>query len=95
MIFAPFFHRDDQRLPYAHHFTPEIWLDGRAQHSWSLVPFSAGPAGCAGRNLALLVASTLLAGLLEDHEFRLTSPAPLDPGVRSPGPSTPSRCASR
>ena len=89
VIFAPFLHRDDQRLPYADQFTPEIWLDGRAQDNWSLVPFSAGPAECAGRNLALLVASTLLAALLERHEFRLTSPARLDPQRPLPGTLNP------
>ena len=95
VIFAPYFHRDDQRLPYADQFTPELWVDGRAQDNWSLVPFSAGPAECAGRNLALLVASTLLAALLERHEFHLTSPAPWSHDVRCQAPSTPSGCASR
>ena len=89
VIYAPYFHRDGQRLRYADQFTPEIWLDGRAQHSWSLVPFSAGPAECAGRNLALLVATTLLAVLLEGHEFRLMSPASLDPRRPLPGTLNP------
>jgi cytochrome P450 len=89
VIYAPYFHRDGQRLPYADQFTPELWLDGRAQHSWSLVPFSAGPAECAGRNLALLVATTLLAALLEGHEFRLMSPASLDPRRPLPGTLNP------
>jgi cytochrome P450 len=89
VVFAPFFHRDDQRLPYADRFTPELWLDGRAQDSWSLVPFGAGPAECAGRNLALLVASTLLAALLERHEFHLASPASLDPRRPLPGTLNP------
>jgi hypothetical protein len=26
LIFAPYFHRDDQRLPYADRFAPEVWL---------------------------------------------------------------------
>jgi cytochrome P450 len=85
VIYAPYFHRDERRLPYADQFTPEIWLDARAQHSWSLVPFSAGPAECAGRHLALLVATTLLAVLLEGHEFRLLPPASLDPQRPLPG----------
>lgn len=72
-IFTPFFHRDDQTLPYAHSFTPDIWLDGRAQDNPALVPFSAGPAECPARNLVLTVTSTLLASLLADREFQLTS----------------------
>jgi cytochrome P450 len=37
------------------------------------VPFSAGPAGCPGRNLVLFVTSTLLASLLDKADFTLTS----------------------
>lgn len=78
-VFAPFFHRDDQTLPYADRFTPEIWLDGRAGDNPSLVPFSAGPGECPGRNLMLYVSSTLLATLLRRHDFRLASASPVDP----------------
>jgi cytochrome P450 len=73
LVFAPFFHRDDQNLPYAHSFTPEIWLDGRAQQNPALVPFSAGPGECPARNLVLMVTSVLLAALLEKRDFLLTS----------------------
>ncbi|QFU88168.1 cytochrome P450 [Amycolatopsis sp. YIM 10] len=78
LIFAPFFHRDEEELPFAHRFTPEIWLDGRAQEHPALVPFSAGPAECPGRNLVLLVTSTLLSALLERAEF--TALTTLEPG---------------
>jgi hypothetical protein len=89
VVLAPFFHRDDERLPYADHFTPGIWQDGTAQASGSLVPFSAGPAICAGQNLVLFLASTLLASLLERHDLRLTSEPPLYPGRRLPGTLSP------
>ncbi|AXB43763.1 cytochrome P450 [Amycolatopsis albispora] len=78
LIFAPFFHRDEEELPFAHWFIPEIWLDGRARQHPALVPFSAGPAECPGRNLVLLVTSTLLSALLERAEF--TALKPLEPG---------------
>jgi hypothetical protein len=26
VVFAPYFHRDDQRLPFADRFAPELWL---------------------------------------------------------------------
>lgn len=77
MIVVPAFHRDDETLPFAHRFEPDIWLDGRAQTYPQLVPFSAGPAECPGRNLVLFVTSSLLAHLLSALDWRLTSqPAP-------------------
>lgn len=71
MIFAPFFHRDETRLPEAHRFAPELWLRERGADAWPLVPFSGGPAVCPGRNLTLMVASQILARLLRRHDHRL------------------------
>jgi cytochrome P450 len=77
MIATPAFHRDNELLPFADAFTPDIWLDGRAQQYPQLVPFSAGPAECPGRNLVLFVTSTLLAQLLVATDFQLqSSPRP-------------------
>ncbi|CAM01397.1 cytochrome P450 [Saccharopolyspora erythraea NRRL 2338] len=69
LVFAPLFHRDETAADFAHAFTPEAWLDGRAEHHSALVPFSAGPGRCPGENLVLLVTSTLLAVLMRDAEF--------------------------
>jgi cytochrome P450 len=63
LIAVPAFHRDPDLLPFANDFAPDIWLDGRAGQYPQLVPFSAGPAECPGRNLVLFVASTVLANL--------------------------------
>ncbi|KUH82036.1 MULTISPECIES: cytochrome P450 [unclassified Mycobacterium] len=82
MIVTPAFHRDDDLLPFAHSFVPQIWLDGTAQSYPQLVPFSAGPAECPGRNLVLLVTSTLLAHMMSALRLELTS----DP---KPGPDQP------
>jgi cytochrome P450 len=84
LLYAPFFHRDDQRLPYADRFTPDLWLDERSRQDWPLVPFSDGPAGCPGRNLVLLLASTMLAALLDGGSLALTPGRRLDP-TRLPG----------
>lgn len=73
LILSSFFHRDEWTLPYADRLTPEIWLDGRASDG-PLIPFSAGPAACAGRNLVLFLTSSLLAALLDAADFRLLSP---------------------
>lgn len=79
LIFAPFFHRDDRRLPFAHRFAPEVWLEGQPPERWPLVPFSGGPGVCPGRNLVLLLSSAMLAELLGGRQARLTSPTPLNP----------------
>jgi cytochrome P450 len=85
-IFAPFFHRDEKRLPYAHHFAPELWLDDRATDDWPLIPFSGGPGQCPGQNLVLLLSSATLAELLDGRQVRLKPPARLD--SRRPLPGT-------
>ncbi|QFG69378.1 cytochrome P450 [Ornithinimicrobium pratense] len=78
VIFAPFFHRDDQRLPQAHTFDPDQWLQERTDEDWPLVPFSGGPAMCPGRNVVLLVASSALGHLIGSRAFGST--AGLEPG---------------
>jgi cytochrome P450 len=84
LLFAPFFHRDDQRLPFADRFTPELWMnEGKAQ-DWPLIPFSGGPATCPARNLVLMLASAMLAALLDGRSFRLLQRGRLDP-ARLPG----------
>jgi len=83
LLFAPFFHRDDQRLPYANRFAPEVWLEER-QDEWPLIPFSGGPATCPAKNLVLMLTSAMLAALIDGRAPRLVSDNPLDP-VRLPG----------
>lgn len=63
VVLSAYFHRDPHRLPFADAFTPEAWLDGRADADWGLVPFSGGPVSCPGRNVVLLLASHTLARL--------------------------------
>jgi cytochrome P450 len=80
IIFAPFFHRDDERLPFANRFAPDIWLQERpAEESWMLMPFSEGPARCPGRQLVELLASTMISGILDGRAIRLLSSRRLHP----------------
>jgi hypothetical protein len=79
LTIASAFHRDPELLPFAHDFVPDIWLDGRAQNHPQLVPFSAGPAECPGRNLVLFITSTVLAHLLTLMRLQLRSRPSLDP----------------
>jgi cytochrome P450 len=80
LIFAPFFHRDERRLPYADAFAPEIWLEETGPDP-ALVPFSAGPAECPGRNLVLLTTALALGTLLEAGAVRQTGGRRLRPGA--------------
>ncbi|MFD1151672.1 cytochrome P450 [Saccharothrix hoggarensis] len=76
VVFAPFFHRDRDRLDYADEYTPHIWP---MPPDPGLVPFSGGPGVCPGRDLVLVAASTMLDAL-RDH---------LDvPTLRAPLPAT-------
>jgi cytochrome P450 len=91
VIFAPFFHRDDSRLSYADRFAPELWIDeagtgraGPAHDGWPLIPFSAGPVVCPGRELVLLTTSTVMAGLLERIDLRLHPSGGLRPDAPMP-----------
>ncbi|HMQ29230.1 MAG TPA: cytochrome P450 [Chloroflexaceae bacterium] len=79
LIYAPFFHRDEARLPEANSFAPELWLRRRDNSDYPLIPFSGGPAMCPGRNLVLLVSSAMLASLLDGRSFRLSGPPRLGP----------------
>lgn len=78
MILTAAFHRDPDNVPYADAFTPEAWLDGRAQ-TQAFLPFSAGPAVCPGQNLVLFIATTALANLLRGNSFTLESTPTIDP----------------
>ncbi|MGX1884507.1 cytochrome P450 [Streptomyces sp. NPDC055287] len=79
LLYAPYFHRDGS-APYGDRFVPEIWLDGTAHTGPEFVPFSAGPGVCPGEDLVLLVTSTLVAALMERHDFRLHGPGGLRAG---------------
>jgi len=84
LVFTPFFHRDDQRLPHANGFTPELWLHERTDAQWPLVPFSGGPAVCPARHLVQMLSSAMLAALIDGREPRLVSRQKMVPG-RLPG----------
>lgn len=71
LIYTPYFHRDAEQLPYADRYAPGIWLDGTAAENPALVPFSAGPGACPGRDLVLFTTSMVLGNLVQDHDFRL------------------------
>jgi cytochrome P450 len=100
---SSYFHRDPSLTGHADRFAPRTWLagdtsairgardPGGTDGPWPLIPFSAGPAICPGRNVVLLLASTLLAMLLRRCEFRLSEPSRLGPDHPLPGTLNPFR----
>lgn len=80
VIFAPFFHRDDETLPYAHRFSPELWNDSASPQRGALIPFSEGPASCPGRELVLLLSTAMLAEILGKFDVTLRRPCRLEEG---------------
>ncbi|WP_413450777.1 cytochrome P450 [Georgenia phoenicis] len=88
VVFAPFFHRDERNVPEAHRFAPELWLRERTDADWPLVPFSGGPAMCPGRNVVLLMASTVLGRLVAGRDYAVEG-APLRGDRPLPGSLSP------
>jgi cytochrome P450 len=85
LIFAPYFHRDDQRLTYADRFAPELWLHERTAAEWPLIPFSGGQAICPGRHVVLLTTTAMLAALIDGRQVQLEPPDRLDASKPLPG----------
>lgn len=88
LVFTPFFHRDDEILPFAHAFAPEIWGHEAAARRFALVPFSDGPGACPARDLVPLLAAETLAAILARVDIapmdaRLSPKRPL-PGTLDP-----------
>jgi hypothetical protein len=86
LIFAPYFHRDDEKLPFADAFSPELWTAEGAKDPWPFMPFSAGPARCPGRELVLFTTSQLLCRLIT--RVRLTQAGARPLAARGPLPRT-------
>ncbi|UNZ16341.1 cytochrome P450 [Streptomyces sp. 891-h] len=75
-VYTPYLHRAEPAAPYEDTFAPQQWTEetGRqARSNPALLPFSSGGAGCPGENLVLSTVSTLLAALVEQHQYTLAS----------------------
>jgi cytochrome P450 len=79
VIYAPFFHRDDETLDEAHRFVPGLWPGGSVLRGSRFVPFSEGDGICPARDLVPMVGAMALEALLRAHSVALTDPARLDP----------------
>ncbi|HZX02849.1 cytochrome P450 [Kribbella sp.] len=68
-IVSSVFHRDDEALDFANRFEPAVWLDGRTDGAWPIIPFSEGPAACPGRNVVLLTTSAAVSHVATRYEL--------------------------
>ncbi|MFF4615685.1 cytochrome P450 family protein [Nonomuraea jabiensis] len=64
VIYSPYVNRAGPGDSYR----PELWRDGGVE--WAGVPFSAGFARCAGEDLVLFTAATLLDAVLRERSVR-------------------------
>jgi cytochrome P450 len=85
LLFAPYFHRDDRRLPFANRFAPDVWMDAPGTTQLPLIPFSAGPGECPGRHVVLLVGAALLAQILASSKLELVGGQGLNERRELPG----------
>jgi cytochrome P450 len=73
IILNSFNHRDSETHYFADSFTPELWLDRKADYHFNHL--SNGTQGCAGRNLALFIGTAVLAEFLRQGHYKLRQPA--------------------
>ncbi|HEV7346330.1 MAG TPA: cytochrome P450 [Devosia sp.] len=84
IIFAPFFHRDDETLADAHTFNPGLWTESISRPDLALVPFSHGPVVCPAAHFVPMVATLALRRLLTQMNLSLDRSDRL-PAHRLPG----------
>jgi hypothetical protein len=75
VVVSSYFHREAARASLADTFNSEIWSGG-ATTDEAFVPFSAGPAACAGRTIVLDVAGAVLSRLVATHRLTLHGEPP-------------------
>ena len=78
IIVSSFFHRDEAAVRAANRLDLRSWIDGTFDADPGIVPFSAGPVRCPGRDLVTFTGATVLATILAEHDVRLVRPM-LDP----------------
>ncbi|WP_196257769.1 cytochrome P450 [Pelagibacterium limicola] len=84
LIYAPFFHRDDETFEQAHVFAPELWINRVSRPDLALVPFSHGPVICPAAQFVPMIASFALRELLNRMVIALHDASRLRPD-RLPG----------
>jgi cytochrome P450 len=84
LIYAPFFHRDDETLEHAHGFDPMPWVGKVVRPELGFVPFSHGDVVCPAARFVPMVAAFALRSVLARCALRLEDAERVPPG-RLPG----------
>lgn len=76
-----YLHQHPDHVPRPSRFEPERWLDGDSDNEQKpfMMPFSIGPRGCLGINLAYLEMRVALAKLVFKYDFELAEGQPFGP----------------
>ncbi len=74
LIYTPFFHRAAS-VAAADRFEPARWLGRDPEDLLPFVPFSAGDAGCPGKNFVPMIGAEALRRLLTAHSYSVLQPA--------------------
>ena len=76
-VYIPFYilHRDPRYFfPFPDSFMPDRWLDHEGKKfktdTSAYIPFSAGPANCVGKNLALLEMRMVVSAILQRFDLK-------------------------
>lgn len=76
-VYIPLYilHRDPRYFfPFPELFIPERWLDQEGEKfktdTSAYIPFSAGPANCVGKNLALLEMRMVVSAVLQRFDLK-------------------------
>ena len=73
-------------VPYALHRNPEFWPDperfhadrSQGRHSYSYLPFAAGPRSCIGIGMAMLEIQLVLAQVVQRFTVRVIPDHPIE-----------------
>ncbi|KAI0381178.1 cytochrome P450 [Hypomontagnella monticulosa] len=77
-------HYNEEYFPDPFTFRPERWLDDTNTTRDAFAPFSLGPRGCAGKAMAYLEISLVVAKIMWYFDFR-SAPRKNEPRVRTTG----------
>lgn len=73
VVLSSFNHRDTATYPFADTFSPEVWLNGAVNYHFNHL--SNGTQVCVGKGLALFIAKSVVATLLNGSRYTLQQPA--------------------
>jgi cytochrome P450 len=75
IISQPVLHRSPKHWENPEEFNPDRW-DSNVSHAYWFLPFIDGPRNCIGKKFALVEATVILVGILQNFSFRISDAHP-------------------